>query len=64
MSGDRGFRKEELDMTSFDNYLSNQLKNSEFKKEYDKLKPEYDSIQKSIDLQKSSKVKEYTNEKL
>ena len=64
MFGDRGFRREELDMTSFDNYLSNQLKNSEFKKEYDKLKPEYDSIQKSIDLQKSSKVKEYTNEKL
>lgn len=35
-------------MTSFDTYLENELTDPEFKKEWDKLQPEMDSIGASL----------------
>ena len=41
-------------MKSFDVFLSEQLKDPEFKKEYDALAPEYSIIQAIIDARKAS----------
>lgn len=41
-------------MTNFDEYLQEQLKNPEFKEEYDALEPEYAVIQAMIDARKQS----------
>lgn len=40
--------------TSFDEYLNEQLKNPEFKKEWDVLEPEFTIIQAIIDARKNS----------
>lgn len=40
-------------MGSFDTYLNEQLKNPEFKAEYDALEPEFAVIQTMIDARKS-----------
>ncbi len=41
-------------MTTFDEFLAKQLKNPEFKKEYDALEPEFTVIQALIDARKES----------
>lgn len=41
-------------MTTFDDYLAEQLKNPEFKKEYDALEPEFAIIQAMIDARKAT----------
>ena len=46
-------RKKKID-TSFDHYLQEQLKDPEFKAEFDALEPEYAIIQAMIDARKSS----------
>jgi transcriptional regulator with XRE-family HTH domain len=43
-------------MSDLKNYLDTQLKNSEFKKEWDNLEPEYDTIQAIIDARKDSNM--------
>ncbi len=40
-------------MTNFNDYLNEQMKNEEFKKEYDKLEPEFTIVQAIIDARKS-----------
>lgn len=40
--------------TTFDSYLNEQLKNPEFKSEWDKLEPEYTIIQALIDARVST----------
>ena len=41
-------------MVAFDDYLAEQLKNPEFKKEYDALEPEFAIIQAMIDARKAA----------
>ncbi len=41
-------------MSDFDKYLEKQLEDSEFKKEWDDLEPEYNMIQAIIDARKKS----------
>lgn len=41
-------------MTNFDEYLNEQLKNSEFKAEYDALEPEFAIVQAIIDARKKT----------
>lgn len=41
-------------MSDFENYLEKQLEDSEFKKEWDDLEPEYNMIQAIIDARKRS----------
>lgn len=41
-------------MTNFDEYLQEQLKDPEFKKEYNALEPEYSLIQAMIEARKES----------
>ncbi len=41
-------------MSDFDKYLEKQLEDSEFKKEWDDLEPEYNMIQAIIDARKRS----------
>ena len=48
-------------MTSFNDYLNEQMKNPEFKAEYEALEPEFAIIQASID---SSKTEETSNKKI
>ena len=43
-------------MKTFDTYLASQLKNPEFKKEYDALEPEFAIIQALIDAHNRSGV--------
>jgi transcriptional regulator with XRE-family HTH domain len=43
-------------MSDLKNYLDTQLKNPEFKKEWDNLEPEYDTIQAIIDARKDSNM--------
>ena len=43
-------------MSDFRNYLNEQLKNDEFKKEYEKLEPESSIIQAVIDARKSTNI--------
>lgn len=43
-------------MTNFNDYLNEQMKNEEFKKEYDKLEPEFTIVQAIIDARKSSGI--------
>ncbi len=43
-------------MTKFDDFLAEQLKNSDFKKEYDALEPEFAIIQAMIDARKNSGI--------
>ena len=43
-------------MSDFRNYLSEQLKNDEFKAEYEKLEPEFSIIQAVIDARKSTNI--------
>lgn len=40
-------------MTNFDEYFEEQMKDSEFKKEYEALEPEFSIIQAMIDARKS-----------
>lgn len=41
-------------MTTFDEFLAKQMKDPEFKKEYDALEPEFEIIQAMIDARKNS----------
>ena len=41
-------------MTNFNDYLNEQMKNEEFKEEYDKLEPEFTIVQAIIDARKST----------
>lgn len=41
-------------MTTFDEFLNEQMKNEEFKKEYDALEPEFAVIQAMLDARKSA----------
>ncbi|MFV0635709.1 helix-turn-helix domain-containing protein [Mitsuokella sp.] len=41
-------------MTNFDDFLNTQMKNPEFKKEYDALEPEFEIIQAMIDARKDA----------
>ncbi|MDD6488993.1 MAG: helix-turn-helix transcriptional regulator [Clostridia bacterium] len=43
-------------MTDFDDYLNEQLKNDEFRAEYEALEPEFAIIQAMIDARKKSGV--------
>ena len=43
-------------MTNFNDYLNEQMKNPEFKEEYDALEPEFAIIQAIIDARKSSGI--------
>jgi transcriptional regulator with XRE-family HTH domain len=43
-------------MSDLENYLNGQLENPEFKKEWDNLEPEYDTIQAIIDARKDSNM--------
>ncbi len=43
-------------MSDFREYLNEQLENPEFKKEWDDLEPEYDTIQAIIDARKNSNL--------
>lgn len=43
-------------MTNFDEYLKEQLKNDEFKTEYEALEPEFAIVQAIIDARKESGV--------
>ena len=43
-------------MTTFNDYLNEQMKNPEFKEEYDALEPEFAIIQAIIDARKSSGI--------
>lgn len=43
-------------MSDFRNYLNSQMKNEEFKTEYEKLEPEFSIIQAVIDARKSSNM--------
>jgi predicted transcriptional regulator len=43
-------------MSDFRNYLNEQLKNEEFKTEYDKLEPEFSIIQAVIDARKANHI--------
>jgi transcriptional regulator with XRE-family HTH domain len=43
-------------MSDLKNYLNRQLENPEFKKEWDNLEPEYDTIQAIIDARKHSNL--------
>lgn len=43
-------------MSDFKNYLNEQMKDDEFKKEWDDLEPEYNMIQAIIDARKSKKM--------
>jgi transcriptional regulator with XRE-family HTH domain len=43
-------------MSDFREYLSEQLENPEFKKEWDDLEPEYNTIQAIIDARKNSNL--------
>jgi transcriptional regulator with XRE-family HTH domain len=43
-------------MSYFRNYLNKQLENPDFKKEWDNLEPEFDTIQAIIDARKSSNM--------
>lgn len=43
-------------MTNFNDYLNEQMKNPEFKEEYDALEPEFAIIQAIIDACKSSGI--------
>ena len=43
-------------MKTFDTYLASQLKNPEFKKEYDALEPEFAIIQALIDARSKSGI--------
>jgi transcriptional regulator with XRE-family HTH domain len=43
-------------MSDFRNYLNKQLENPDFKKEWDNLEPEFDTIQAIIDARKSSNM--------
>jgi transcriptional regulator with XRE-family HTH domain len=43
-------------MSDLKKYLDTQLKNPEFKKEWDNLEPEYDTIQAIIDARKDSNM--------
>lgn len=43
-------------MSDFRKYLDKQLQNPEFKKEWDNLEPEFDTIQAIIDARKSSNM--------
>lgn len=40
-------------MSDFKNYLDEQLKNDEFREEYEKLEPEFSIIQAVIDARKT-----------
>ena len=43
-------------MSDFREYLNEQLKNPEFKKEWDALEPEFNMIQAMIDARKNSNI--------
>lgn len=43
-------------MSDFEKYLSKQLENVEFRKEWDDLEPEYNMIQALIDVRKRSNL--------
>ena len=43
-------------MTTFDEFLNEQMKDEEFKKEYDALEPEFAVIQAMIDARKSAGI--------
>ncbi len=43
-------------MTTFDNFLNEQMKDEEFKKEYDALEPEFAVVQAMIDARKSAGI--------
>lgn len=43
-------------MSDFDKYLHKQLKDPEFKKEWDNLEPEYNMIQAIVDARKKSNL--------
>ncbi len=43
-------------MSDFKNYLTEQLKNEEFRTEYEKLEPEFSIIQAVIDARKASRI--------
>lgn len=43
-------------MSDFRDYLNEQLKNPEFKKEWDDLEPEYNTIQAMIDARKKCNI--------
>ena len=43
-------------MSDFREYLNQQLKNPEFKKEWDALEPEFNMIQAMIDARKNSNI--------
>lgn len=43
-------------MTDFRNYLNEQLKDPEFKKEWDRLEPEFNMMQAMIDARKRSNM--------
>ncbi len=43
-------------MTNFNDYLNEQMKNEEFKEEYDKLEPEFTIVQAIIDARKSTGI--------
>lgn len=42
-------------MTNFDDFLNEQLKDEEVKKEYDALDEEFEKVQEEIDSRKQSK---------
>ena len=41
-------------MTNYDKYVAKQMKNEEFRKEYEALKPEFDIIQAMIDARQET----------
>lgn len=43
-------------MTNFDDYLNEQLKNPEFREEYDALEPEFSIIQSMIDARRETGI--------
>ena len=41
-------------MTNYDKYVAKQMKNEEFRKEYEALKPEFDIMQAMIDARQET----------
>ena len=44
-------------MTNFNDYLAEQMKNPDFKREYDALTPEFDAIRAEMDAQDAAEEK-------
>ena len=50
----RSKRRRRRKMTNYDKYVAKQMKNEEFRKEYEALKPEFDIMQAMIDARQET----------